>query len=309
MSIVANLVDFVLNDIALVFSSGTDVKPALTKNSHAQSGMKSLLSIAYLFVFLLVAWTHDMAGLPGFSFVLFIGSAIRFLAFISLLLRIRATKSVAGVSSQSMVLIAVGLTARVLSTVFEEGYLPSDKSGDWMIQVLDCCSLMLVVFVLYSIHKTYYHVYQEEQDTFPVLPVIAISAFFAYFIHGDLNLCVFFDSLWAFSLNIEVFQLLPQLHLFAKVGGVVDNGASHYVANMFVAAVCRFAFWIWALPGCKELTSDTGYAAGWQMHMGGKHILFAHSIELLINLDFMYFYVKTWLQGSESIQLPNTDEI
>merc|ERR1719454_579136 len=180
--------------------------------------MKSLLGVCYVVMFLVVVWTHDMAGLPGFSFVLFVGSAIQFLAFISLLLKIRATKSVVGVSSQSMMLFAVGLAARVFSTTFEEGYLPADKSGDWMIQLLDSASLLVVLVMLYSIHRTHYHSYQEEHDSFPVLPIIAFSAVLAYFVHGDLNLCVFFDSLWAFSLNIEMLQLIPQLHLFAKVG-------------------------------------------------------------------------------------------
>jgi len=306
MSAVANVVDFVMTDVASIFGqSSVSAKP--TKKG-AQSAMTALLYMCYIVIFLLVCWTHDMAGLPGFSFVLFVGSAVQFLAFISLLLKVKATKTVSGISSRSMMLFAVGLTARVLSTTFEEGYLPSDKSGDWMIQCLDAGSLMIALLTLHSIHREHYHTYQEEHDSLPVAPILVGSAVCAYLVHGDLNLCVFFDSLWAFSLNIEVFQLLPQLHLFSKVGGVVDAATSHYVANMFLATCCRTFFWIWALPGCRELTSPIGYKAGWQMHMGGKHILVAHAIELLINLDFMYFYVKSWCQGGKIVQLPKARE-
>lgn len=311
MSAVANLVDFVLHDVASMFSESDvpEAKATSSSKTASQSGKRTLQSVCYIIMFLVIVWTHDMAGLPGFSFVLFVGSAVQLLAFVSLLLKIRATKSVAGISAQSMLLFAVGLAARVYSTTFEEGYLPSDKSGDWMIQLLDSASLVVVLAMLYSIHRTHYHSYQEEQDSCPVLPILAFSAVCAYFVHGDLNLCVFFDSLWAFSLNIEMLQLIPQLYLFAKAGGQVDTDVSHYVANMFIAAVCRFSFWLWALPGCKELTSEIGYSAGWQMHMGGKHILFAHFVELLINLDFMYLYVTTWFNGRTSIRLPHRETV
>jgi len=267
------------------------------------------LSVCYIMMFLVVVWTHDRAGLPGFSFVFFVGSAIQFLAFISLALSIRSQKTVAGISSCTMELFAVGLAARVFTTTFEEGYLPSDASGDGMIQLVDAGSLGVALYILYCIHSTYKHTYQSEHDTVRAKTLIVPCAVAALFVHGDLNQSFFFDSLWAFSLNIEVFQLLPQLHMFAKAGGLVDSATSHYVANMFAAAVCRFSFWIWALPQSQSLSSPIGYMAGFQMNMGGKHILAAYVLEILIHFDFIFYYVYAWWKGHKAVVLPKATEL
>lgn len=264
--------------------------------------------MCYVAMFLVVVWTHDMAGLPGFSFVFFVGSAIQFLAFLSLALSVRAQQTVAGISSGSMQLFVVGLSARVLTTTLEEGYLPSDASGDGMIQLVDAASLVVALYILYSLHWTYKHTYQSEHDTVRVQTLVVPCAVAALFVHGDLNQSLFFDSLWAFSLNIEVFQLLPQLHMFTKVGGLVDSATSHYVANMFAAAVCRFFFWVWALPQSNSLTSPIGYWAGFNMNMGGKHILAAYVLEILIHFDFIVYYVHAWWKGHKAVVLPRATD-
>ena len=128
----------------------------------------------------------------------------------------------------------------------------------------------------------------------------------SFFIRGMLNRNWIFDMLWAFSLDVEVFQLLPQLYMMAKVGGQVDMSTAHFVGNIVLSCLCRFTFWIWAIPGCKELSSPEGYS--WDMQMGGYFILSAYIIQTLISLDFMYYYVKSWWVGQKSVYLPQAGE-
>ena len=62
------------------------------------------------------------------------------------------------------------------------------------------------------------------------------------------------------------------------------------VVNIFIACICRFAFWVWAIPGCKELVGESR-TYSWNMNLGAFYILGAYAIQSLIQLDFMYFYV------------------
>merc|ERR1719359_2614209 len=209
------------------------------------------------------SWTR---GWNGFSFVYFVGSSVQCLGFLALCMKVKASKSVAGISSQSLVMFAMSLSCRTFTTTIYDGYLPVDKSGDMMAQIMDGCSLVAVVHLLYLVHKTYVYTYQAEIDDLSIGPIVLASLTSAYFIRAELNRDPLFDALWAFSLNIEIFQMLPQLYMLAKVGGVVENTTAHYVVNIFIACVCRFAFWAWAIPECQELSSDRGRYA--DMNMG-----------------------------------------
>merc|ERR1719335_360334 len=211
-----------------------------------------------------------------------------------------------GSTFECLGLFVVSMTFRAFSTLAYDGYLPVDKSGDCMVQIMDGCSLMLALYLLYATQKKYAHTYQHEHDTMPILPILLSGAVLACFVHGDLNHNIF-DNLWAYSLNVEVFQLVPQLYMMAKVGGVVDAATAHFVTNVVLACVCRFTFWMWAVPGCKGL-GGKGKTSLWEMELGGLYILIAYLLQTVISLDFMYYYVKAWWKGSSAIYLPKAGE-
>merc|ERR1719178_98647 len=158
MAAIASAIDFLTKGSSSM-NSGVD-----------QNGIRNCLILAYIFVCSVLVMTHHYAG---FSYTLFIGSGLQLLGFISLCLKVRGTKSVTGLSSQSLTLIAISLTFRLLSTTVHEGYLPIDSSGDMMYQVIDACTLLCVLSLLYASHKTYAHSYQEEYDSFPIMPILA----------------------------------------------------------------------------------------------------------------------------------------
>jgi hypothetical protein len=275
--------------------------------SNSQAGSKATLYACYLAAFTFMSVMFDFAiepGYPDFSFVCFIGSTLQFLAFLSLCVLVKGNQSVAGISSQSLVMFAISLTCRTMSTSVYEGYLPADKTGDFMLQVVDVATLCLVVCVLYYVHKPYEHSYQREQDELSLKGILAACAVSAFFIHAELNQCDIFDRVWAFGLNVEVFQMLPQLYMLAKVGGGVPRQMVHYVVLTFLSALCRFAFWLWAIPGSEELSSTEGYS--WNMELGGYYILIAYVIELIVHCDFMYYFVKALWKGSPVV-LPQGD--
>ena len=59
--------------------------------------------------------------------------------------------SAAGISAKSLLLDAFAISFRLCSTLWLDGYLPSDKSGDFIYQAFDVCSLLLLIFLLHRV--------------------------------------------------------------------------------------------------------------------------------------------------------------
>jgi len=312
MAMLANAIDFMRDELlGSVIGSENSEKSKNTTSTNMQ-GLRAMLYATYAIMTVVVLHAHDVAliqwreGWSYLSFSYFMGSCFEFTALALLALKVHTTKSVAGISSQSILLIVISLSIRLFSTTVFEGYLPVDRSGDHLVQSMDALTLFTALFLLHAAQKKYVHTYQEEDDTMPVGPILLSCAICSYFIRGALNRNWIFDSLWAFSLDVEVFQLLPQLYMMAKVGGTVDTTTAHFVVNMVGSCLGRFTFWVWAIPGCKELSSPDGYS--WNMEMGGKFILAAYTLQTLISLDFVYYYVKAWLGGKKEVCLPKNGE-
>jgi len=314
MTTIANMIDFIKDDFLAKVSCRQNDK-TLSAGVSNLSGMKSLLLVCYAMVIVLVVYMYDYCWRPswtrkplnGFSFVYFVGASIQALGFLALCMNVKATKSVSGISSQSLVLFAMSLSCRVFVTTVYDGYLPIDKSGDHGVQLMDGCSLAIVIYLLYLVHKTYVHTYQQEHDDLSIGTIVIACVTSACFIRAELNRDPLFDVIWALSLNLEIFQMLPQLYMLAKVGGTVQNTTAHYVVNLFISCMCRFSFWVWAIPGCKELVGESR-TYSWNMNLGAFYILGGYAIQSLIQLDFMYFYVRAVWQGRKSVYLPKVGE-
>jgi hypothetical protein len=273
------------------------------KAAH-MSGMQSALAVCYLCCFHFVAYSHDMADTDGYSFFLFLGATVQAMGVLSLCLKVKGTRSVEGLSSQSLLLFTISVASRLVCTMVFDGYLSADNTGDILYQMADLFTLVCLSYLLYSIHKLYAHTYQKEQDDLPVRNLLLACAALATCVHGNLNRSPVFDALWAFSLNVEVVQMLPQICMLAKVGGIIDRTTAHFVANMFLSCLLRIVFWVWAIPGCEDLSSPDGFS--WDMQLSGAYILGAHILELIVLLDFMYYYVKAMRKGS-AVYLPKME--
>jgi hypothetical protein len=311
MTTLANVIDFIVEE--LVGGAQTSNQ----KKNHAgtnQAGLRGMLYVMYCVWALVVLYVHDLAlvqwrqGWSWLTFSYFMGSAFEFMGLFCLAMKVHTSKSAAGVSTQSLVLFIVSLINRVFATTAYDGYLPVDKSGDAMVQIMDTCSIFTACYLLHAAQKKYAHTYQSEDDAMPVGPILTSCAVAAYFIHANLNHNLF-DQIWAFSLNVEVFQLVPQLYMLAKVGGVVDAASSHFVGNVFLACLCRLTFWVWAVPGCKGLSAaQNGVYTFKDLEIGGFYILGAYVLQTIISLDFVYYYVKAWFRGSSAVYLPKVGE-
>lgn len=316
MSHIANSVDFVFEGF-LPWLRGEENNSRIETSRASHHGMKPMMALSYGLITLILVnvYEHAFAMIKwkpwwtGFSFCAFAGACFECLGLLILCIKVTGTKSAEGISSNSLMLFAYSLFFRVIPTLTCEGYLPSDKSGDGLVQLMDVWSLSLVVYLLYCVHKPYVHTYQDEHDTLRVGGIMVGCAVLAFFLRADLNQIFAYDFMWAISLNAEAVQMMPLLFMLAKTGGTIDKMSAHFVANIFLSTLCRAAFWGWAIPGCRELSSPRGYAAIGELHFAAWWIILSHAIALLTLLDFMYYYVKAWVHGEKQMYLPNTEEI
>jgi hypothetical protein len=203
--------------------------------------------------------------------------------------------SAAGISAKSLQLDAFAISFRLSSTLWLDGYIPSDSSGDFIYQAFDVCSLLLVIFLLYRVLVKQYHTYQATEDTLHVAPLVIMSLILAALLHGDMDDNRFFDAVWLAGLFTSVVAVLPQFWLITGSGGWTGALTSHYIAAM---ALSRF------LSGCfmwmaREYITCVPYVAGIQHTIIA--IFIAHFVHIVLLGDFTFHYLRSVLRGGFSL--------
>lgn len=233
---------------------------------------------------------HHFVANGEFSSIATMSVMFQCLSFVLLALKSWSQGSVAGISARSLGLEVMAIGCRLSSTTLLDGYLPVDASGDFVFQAVDVCSLLLVLWLLYTTLVTKKSSYQEEHDSLPVLPMAMGCFVLACILHADMNDRPLFDALWMTGLFAGVVSVLPQLWLLSRSGGVITACTSHYIAMM---AVSRFLGGIFMWYASSDIT-----CAHWVE--GVNHavpaILGAHAIHLILLADFGYYYVKAIVQ-------------
>jgi len=265
-----------------------------TKLDH--SGLRSSLLLCYIAfaVFWMFAWGR-LSSLK-FSAILTCSSGVQCLGFMLLTVKVRGTKSVKGLSSKMLELYALHLYFRLISTCLKNGYVPHDKTGDHVYQFFDILSLVLVLHLLYCLHKSYAHTYQDEHDTVRLSSIVVPCFVLAALVHGRNNRSFFFDTCWAFSSNLEIVAIVPQLWMMARLGGEVDGVTAHFVTCVVASGVMSFMFW-WF--NYQELAKRGA-------HFYSKVLIAEQIAKLVLCADFMYYYTLALLTGTHVV-LPSRE--
>jgi len=248
-----------------------------------------------------------------FSTTLTISTGIQALGFLMLTLKVQRTKSVAGISSKSLEMFAMSIFTRLSSTLVKSGYIPVDRSGDLVYQLGDVISLILVINLLYKVHRTMAPTYQKDLDTLSLGAALPPAIILACCVHGHLNRSFFFDSLWYFSLNLETIAMLPQLWMLTNIGGEVEGMTSHFVFAIFAA---KFSAWLFWYHGYPELADgyvdadDDGIPEDWgTSNHGGYMIIIMYTLQLLGSADFVFYYLKAFIARSRMVLPEATLEV
>jgi len=254
-----------------------------------------------LFILSAVAVWHLVAD-GAFSSILTMSVMVQCLGMALLGLQMISTGSAAGISARALTLDALAICCRLSNTVWLNGYLPVDASGDFIFQAIDVCSLMILAWLLHQVLVVKRGTYQAEDDTLSISPMIIGSILLAALLHGNMNMRPLFDTLWMTGLFVSAVAVLPQLWLVTKSGGRVEALTSHYIAAM---AVSRILSGIFMWHARDDLTSNPWI-------VGFSHasyaILAAHFLHMLLLGDFAYYYIKAVLAGGLTCGIETMDD-
>jgi ER lumen protein retaining receptor len=113
---------------------------ALNKNVLIWAGFFSVSLIVYSL----------MSG-GDFSFLMTYGAMSRMFGFGILNLKTFKSKRATGISAKTLQLYTVVFAFRLTSIIRHEGYLPYDKSGDWLYHFIEITALVFTASALWGI--------------------------------------------------------------------------------------------------------------------------------------------------------------
>jgi len=225
-----------------------------------------------------------------FSFLMTYGAMARMFGFGILLVKTFKTRKATGISLKSLQLYAIVFFCRLTSIMRHEGYLPYDKSGDWLYHIIEVLSLVFTIAALYGCSVLFRDSYQADLDKFGefnvppgygsvylVVPILLL----AILVHPNLNNDWLSDVAWVFAAYLETVALIPQLYLFQKISGVVELLTAHYVAALGLGRLTELFFWLYSY---KELVTASG------SKIPGYLSLFSQLLQMVLMVDFFWYY-------------------
>lgn len=224
-----------------------------------------------------------------FSFLLTLSSLVSMFSFLMVAISIESGKSVSGVSLHMMECYILVFFFRLFAIIPFEGYLPFDKSGDWLYQVCEAFGLCLSGSIVYCCRVQYPNTYSAETDTLNHMYLIGPAAAIALILHPHLNNFLPSDIAWAFALYLESVTVLPQLFMFMKEGKAQPY-TSHFLAAQALSRLMSFIFWA---SSFSELSNPDHYIKKFV----GNWVVGIQLIQLIVMGDFIYHYIRCVQKG------------
>merc|ERR1719245_1995506 len=219
-----------------------------------------------------------------FSFLLTLSSLVSMFSFLMVAMAIESSKSVRGVSLKMMECYIAVFLCRLTAIIPFEGYLPFDKSGDWLYQLCEAFSLCLAGSIVYLCRVQYASTYDTKTDTFNHLWIIGPALGISFILHPHLNNFLPTDIAWAFALYLESVTVLPQLFMFMREGRAQPH-TSHFLAAQALSRLMSFFFWG---SSFSELSNPDHRIKQFVGHwVAGIQLL-----QLVVMGDFVYQYVR-----------------
>ncbi|KAL7566716.1 hypothetical protein ACA910_017772 [Epithemia clementina (nom. ined.)] len=239
-----------------------------------------------------------------FSFLMTYGAMARMFGFGILNVKTFKSQRASGVSVKSLQLYVLVFFFRLTSIFRHEGYLPYDKSGDWLYHLIEGMSLLFTSLALYGCMVPFKGTYQKDLDQFgefnvpPGFGAVYLAGpilLVAFFIHPNLNADLISDVAWTYAMYLESTALIPQLYMFQKQSsGVVELLTAHFVAALGFGRMMEFLFWIYSY---HELATSAG------SRLPGYLALFSQFVQLVLMIDFFWYYYKA-VRSATPLVLP-----
>jgi len=275
--------------------------PALNRASCSAKALSTIpwSAIFAYTLFFGASWcVYELVADRKWSSMMTMSGFAHCLGLLLLCIQVVSSRSATGVSARALILDGIAVSFRLASTLFYEGYLPNDKSGDHVYQCADLCSLLLIVFLLRLVLVTYRSTYQDAEDDISIGPMIVVSILLGALLHGDMDDHPVFDTLWLAGLFISVVCVLPQYWMISKSSGQTQVLTAHYIAATAVDRILSGMF-MWYV---RKYITCIPWFGGFQHTI--DVILGAHLVHLVLLSDFAVFYARAILtRPSNSVYL------
>lgn len=255
--------------------------------------------VAYSVFAVAALWMYHALAEQSISSILTMSVMLQCLSFVLLGLKINNTKSAAGISARTLAMDALSLGCRLSSTVWLNGYLPTDASGDYLYQMADFGSLCMVGYLLHQVLVVRKATYQVGADYFNAGGLVLGAVVAAALFHPSMNHRPVFDTIWTLGLFVDAVAMVPQLWLIMKTGGTVEAMTGHHIFTMAASRLLSACFWY--LAG-EDVACDSPWIEGF--NHGVWAILAAHAVHFVLLADFLYYYLKAGVSGRLSRGMP-----
>eukprot|EP01067_Filipodium_phascolosomae_P003214 Filipodium_phascolosomae@DN2584_c0_g1_i4.p1 len=223
----------------------------------------------------------------GASVLLSIGSSVSLFSHMVVWYSVHSKQSAAGISMQMFFARIVISVARLHSIIFYSGYLPLDKSGEGLYQIIEILNFLAIVGLVVYVKVKLQDTISQESLCLPMLILPAFSA--AVFMHSDLNQNLLADWAWAFALYLESVVALPQLIMFYS-HRKVDDAVTHFLAAQVLMKLISVVFWI-------SSWTELNYEGGILSNYVGHFVMLVQVAQIVISADFAYKYVECVIKG------------
>ena len=235
-----------------------------------------------------------------FSVLLTLSSILSFFAFLSVAIKIELSKSVKGVSVKMFEGYLLVYLFRLMAIVPYEGYLPFDRSGDWLYQSVELLSFVVILVIVMISNTRYVATYEAASDIFAHRYLILSAFILSLLFHPSLNAFLPADIAWTFALYLESFTVLPQLFMFQRAKQA-EPVLTHFLAAQALSRLLSFVFWAssHAELNDKNHHNHVGAAIGLGPLKSyvGHWVVVMQLVQLVIMADFLWLYVKCVRRG------------
>mmetsp|Transcript_6794 Transcript_6794/g.9973 ORF Transcript_6794/g.9973 Transcript_6794/m.9973 type:complete len:384 (-) Transcript_6794:89-1240(-) len=252
-------------------------------------------------------FTYFLLSGGDFSFLMTYGAMTRMFGFGILNVKTFKSQRATGVSKKTLQLYCIVFFFRLTSIIRHEGYLPYDKSGDWLYHFIEIMALVFTASALWAISVPYKSTYQADTDRFGefnvppgfgavylAVPILIIAGC----LHPNLNADFVSDVAWTYAMYLESVASIPQLYMFQKqTNGVVELLTAHFVAALGIGRMMEFIFWIYSY---HELATSSGSA------LPGYLAIFSQFAQLVLMVDFFWYYFAA-VKNATPLVLPSNN--
>jgi ER lumen protein retaining receptor len=243
-----------------------------------------------------ILFIYYFVSSKDFSFLLILSSMVQMLSVILLIWKVWSNKNSSGISLNTIICYIIILLARLSSTLFYNGYLPSDDAGDWFYQLTEIITLITLLALFYIISQVLSDTYNKENDLIHFKYLVIPSICLAFLAHTHLNKNFFTDVMWCFSMYLEAVAIYPQIFMFKEKKGHIETFTSHYVAFQGFSRLFTLIFWWYTYEELVEEGSE-GYSL-FQSYCGYL-IIFSQFLQLIIMCEYYYLYFKSLIKGEK----------